>query len=119
MSTLSELNERLAAWQGARAEVWDYTAGHSILRLHLSRGPSGPSALLYMYACGQVSFSHGWEQSAISVGQPASGFRSYLVTDGSNLRVECGNVVFSSPLSSYSEIPLSASDPPPTSPGTG
>jgi len=119
MDTVSESNERLAAWRGSRAEVWDYTVGHSILRLHLSRGPNAPSGLLYMYDCSSVSFSRGWENSAVSVRELAAGSRSYLVTDGSNLRVECGNVAFSAPLSSYAEIPLAASDPPPRSPDAG
>lgn len=119
MDAATELNERLAAWRGARAEVWDYGVSHSILRVHLSRGPSGPSGLLYLYDCGSVSFSHSWEHRALSVRELGSGSRPYEVTDGINLRVECGNVVFAAPLSSYTEIPLVASDPPPRSPAAG
>src|SRR5262245_8305603 len=112
METPSELNARLAAWRGSRAEVWDHTVSHSILRLHLSLGPNAPSSILCMYDCASVSFSPGWENSAVSVIELAAGVRSCLVTDGRNLRVECGNVAFSAPLSSYAEIPPAAADPP-------
>ena len=115
----SELNARLSAWVGVRAEAWDYGVGHSVLRVHLSRGPNGPSALLYMYACKSVSFSSGWDHAAISVSQEPDGQLMYLVTDGTNLRVECRNVYLAAPLSSYLAIPLSASDPPPGYGGAG
>jgi len=115
----SELNARLSTWVGVRAEAWDYSVGHSILRVHLSRGPNGLSALLYMYACKSVSFSSHWDDAAISVSQESHGQLMYLVTDGTHLRVECGNVYLAAPLSSYSAIPLSASDPPPGYGGAG
>jgi len=119
MDPLSQLNERLSAWHGTRAELWDYTVSHSILRLHLSRSPNGPSALLGMYACKRVSFSSGWERATVSVSQLSDDPIKYLVTDGANLRVECGNVHLSAPLASYAEIPRSALDPPPEYKGAG
>ena len=112
MDILSELNERLSTWRGARAEMWDYTVSHSILRLHLSVGPSGPSVVLYMYACERVSFSSSWERATILVSQLSDGPTKHLVTDGTNLRVACENVYLSAPLASYAAIPLSALDPP-------
>ena len=119
MDPLAELNERLSTWRGIRAELWDYTVSHSILRLHLSRSRNGPSALLYMYACKRVSFSSGWERATVSVSQVSDDPMKYLVTDGANLRVECGNIHLSAPLASYAAIPLSASDPPPGYNGAG
>jgi hypothetical protein len=113
MEALQELNERLAYWRGARAEVWDYTVSHGIMRLHLSRGPNGPSAVLYMYDCRTVSFSSGWNDSAISARRVPTEVHRWLVIDGDNLSVECGNAFLSDQLSSYLAIPLSPADPPP------
>ncbi len=112
MDPLSDLNARLSTWRGARVEVWDYTVSHSILRVHLSRGPNGPSAVLYMYVCNRVSFSSGWDSAAIVVTQPSVDL-NYVVTDGDHIRVECGNVHLTASLSSYTEIPLSPGNPPP------
>jgi hypothetical protein len=88
MEALQELNERLAYWRGARAEVWDYTVSHGIMRLHLSRGPNGPSAVLYMYDCRTVSFSSGWNDSAISARRVPTEVHRWLVIDGDNLSVD-------------------------------
>src|SRR5262245_34923767 len=113
MQDLPAFNARLQEWHGVRAEVWDYTVGHAIMRVHLSRGTNSPSAVLYMFACRRVSFSPHWRKSALSVTRLPADREIYLVTDNSDLRVECENVHFSAPLSSYSDIPSSPQDSPP------
>ena len=89
-----EMAKLLGHWRGARAEVWEYTHGHTQLLIRFFR--EGPHAVRSMYLlcrdCRLVHFYNSWPDMEVRVDWTGSEGSSHTVCDGARLRVECGAV---------------------------
>lgn len=91
-----EMAKLMGHWRGSRAEVWEYSHGHSQLLIRFYR--EGPHGLRSMYLlcrdCRSAHFLHSWPDMEVRVDWTVGGAGSaHTVFDGARLRVECGAVL--------------------------
>jgi hypothetical protein len=94
--TAEELVKLLEHWDGAKGEVWEYSANQRqmLIRFFRERPNSHQSLFLLCRECRTVHFQTYWLDMQVKVslktdGQP----RFYTVTDGDRLRIECAEVL--------------------------
>jgi hypothetical protein len=103
---LADLLRRLAPWHGGRAQIWDYTVSHSVLRIKLSHDGQDPCAVLYMYDCHRLAFQTSWVDAALSVQVFGSGEATrHRIADGDRLSADCASVALTRVFDSYTQIP--------------
>jgi len=94
--TAEELIKLLEHWDGAKGEVWEYSANQRqmLIRFFRERSNSHQSMFLLCKECRTVHFQTYWLDMQIQVGLKSdSQPRSYTVSDGDRLRIECAEVM--------------------------
>jgi len=93
--TAEELIKLLEHWDGAKAEVWEYSASQHqmLLRFFRERSNSHQSMFLLCKDCRTVHFQAYWLDMQVRVSLKSdSQPRAYTVSDGDRLRIECAEV---------------------------
>jgi len=93
--TAEELAKLLEHWDGAKAEVWEYSSHHGQLLIRFFREGTHASHSLYLLCkdCRTVHFQAYWLNMQVRVNlKSESGTSAHFVSDGDRLRVECGAV---------------------------
>src|SRR5580765_4373421 len=94
--TAEELIKLLEHWDGAKGEVWEYSANQCqiLIRFFRERSNSHHSMFLLCKDCRAVQFHTYWLDMQVRVSLKSdSQPRSYTVSDGERLRVECAEVL--------------------------
>jgi len=88
--TADQLAKLLEHWQGAKAEVWEYSAAHRQLLIRFYREGTNPTHSLYLLCkdCRTVHFHAYWLDTQIRVNLKSE--TEHSLSDGDRLRVECG-----------------------------
>jgi hypothetical protein len=103
---ISHLRVQLDPWNGAFAQVWDYSVSHSVLRIKVARQGDEQCILVTLVDCDEVSFSSTWDSFRPNLEIFLGPFGERIrISDGAHLRVQCGGVSVSERYSSYLEIP--------------
>ena len=90
-----ELIKLLEHWDGAKGEVWEYSAiqRQLLIRFFRERPNSHSSMFLLCKECRTVHFHTYWLDMQVRVNfKTDSQPRSYVVSDGDRFRIECGEV---------------------------
>ena len=109
--TADELARLLEHWDGAKAEVWEYSATHSQLLIRFFR-EGNPMASMYLLCkdCRESHFFSYWLNMQVRVQLTSDGGNhSHIVSDGNRLRVECGGVFATESDKLISERPVNLS----------
>ena len=90
-----ELLKLLDHWDGAKGEVWEYSANQQqlLVRFFRERPNSHSSMFLLCKDCRIVHFQTYWLDMQVRVSLKSdSQPRAYVVSDGERLRIECAEV---------------------------
>ena len=93
---LAKLIER---WDGAKGEVWEYSALHGQLLIRFFREGSNSQQSLFLLCkdCRMVHFQAYWLNMQVRLDLKSdagnSGNSGHVVSDGERLRVHCGAVL--------------------------
>lgn len=90
--TADQLEKLLEHWDGAKAQVWEYSANHSQLLIRFFREGTHSMRSLYLLCkdCRLVHFHAYWLNMHLRV-ELKSG-TEHIICDGDRLKVECGTV---------------------------
>jgi hypothetical protein len=90
--TADQLAKLLVHWDGAKAQVWEYSTSHGQLLIRFFREGGNPLHSLYLLCndCRTVHFHSYWLNMQVRIELRSE--TDHLVTDGDRLRVECGAV---------------------------
>ena len=88
--TADELARLLEHWEGAKAQVWEYSASHGQLLIRFFREGASTTHSLYLLCkdCRSVHFHAYWLNMQVRVHLRSE--TDHVVSDGERLRVECG-----------------------------
>ena len=88
--TADQLGKLLEHWDGAKAQVWEYSASHGQLLIRFFREGASTTHSLYLLCkdCRTVHFHAYWLNMQVRVHLRSEA--DHVVSDGDRLRVECG-----------------------------